>query len=119
MKSEANLLKTLGEPTRLRLAALLAVKGETCVCYLAEALGEADFKVSRHLGILRAAGVVEARREGTWMHYRLAKPAGAFAKSLQRCLKVCLGRHPKVMQDVKRLSKACGPATEAGDGSSN
>ena len=112
MQEEAELLKVLGEPTRLRLATLLAVKGETCVCYLAEAMGEADFKISRHLGVLKAAGIVEVRREGTWMHYRLAKPKGVLAESLQRCLRECLGNHPTVKHDLKRLTKVCCPATK-------
>ena len=101
-----------GEPTRLRLATLLAVKGETCVCFLAEALGEADFKISRHLGVLKAAGIVEARREGTWMHYRLARPRGALGRALQRCLRECLGNHPAVKRDLKRLAKPACPTTK-------
>lgn len=112
MQKEVKLLKVLGEPTRLRLAVLLAINGETCVCHLAEALGEADFKISRHLGVLKAAGVVEARREGTWMHYRLAKPEGVLAESLQRCLRDCLGSHPTARQDLKRLTKACCPTAK-------
>lgn len=107
MQKEAALFKALGEPTRLRLAALLAAAGETCVCHLAGALGEADFKVSRHLGILKAAGLVEARREGTWMHYRLARPAGALAESLQCCLREGLGDRPDVKRDLKRLTTEC------------
>ncbi|OGH56455.1 MAG: hypothetical protein A3G34_12385 [Candidatus Lindowbacteria bacterium RIFCSPLOWO2_12_FULL_62_27] len=106
MKDEAGLLRSLGEPTRLRLAALLAAHGETCVCALAGALGEADFKISRHLGILKSAGFVECRREGTWMHYRLVRPQGLLVKFMQRCLRECLGRHPGIKRDLKRLSGA-------------
>lgn len=111
MQREAAILKALGEPTRLRLATLLAVNGDTCVCHLADALGEADFKISRHLGVLKAAGIVAARREGTWMHYRLTRPKGVLAESLQRCLRDCLGDHPAVKRSVKRLSKTCYPTT--------
>lgn len=50
MQEKAALLKALSDPTRLRLAALLAIRGETCVCYLAQSLGEPDFKISRQLG---------------------------------------------------------------------
>ncbi len=109
MQEEADTLRALGEPTRLRLAVLLAVEGETCVCHLAEALGEADFKVSRHLGVLKAAGIVEARRAGTWLHYRLAQPKGALAKSLQRCLRECFGAHPALKHGLKRRSSVCCP----------
>jgi len=106
MRDEAELLKTLGEPTRLRLVILMAIEGEICVCQLAEALDEPDFKVSRHLSILRSAGVVESRREGTWMYYSLAKPKGRLSECLQACLRDCLHDHRTVKRDIKRLSKA-------------
>lgn len=103
---EVAVLRALGEPTRLRLAALLAVRGDSCVCHLSAALGEADFKISRHLGILKCAGIVEARREGTWMHYRLARPESFFVLSLRRLLRSSLREHPAVRQDLARLAGA-------------
>jgi ArsR family transcriptional regulator len=106
MKTEASLFKALSDPTRLRLATLLAIKGEVCVCYLAGALEAQDFKVSRHLGILRAAGVVEARREGTWMHYKLASPRSEVERCLFDCFRRHLRSHPTVKADLKRLSRA-------------
>lgn len=112
MQNEADLFKVLGEPTRLRLVTLLAVEGETCVCHLAGALDEPDFKISRHLAILRSAGVVETRREGTWMYYSLAKPKGRLAECLQACLRDCLQEHRTVKRDLKRLSKASCQTTE-------
>jgi ArsR family transcriptional regulator len=71
---EAALLKVLADATRLRLAVALSRNGETCVCALAEGLAEPEYKVSRHLAVMRSAGLVEARRDGTWMHYRLMQP---------------------------------------------
>lgn len=68
------LLQALGDPTRLRLLNLLR-GGEICVCYFVEILGEPQPKVSRHLAYLRRAGVVDVRREGKWMHYKLAPTA--------------------------------------------
>lgn len=65
MENEAAVFKVLADPTRLRLMVLLSIQGETCVCKLAQALNAPDFKVSRHLGIMRSAGLVEARREGS------------------------------------------------------
>jgi ArsR family transcriptional regulator len=106
VKTEALLFKALSDPTRLRIAALLALKGEVCVCYLAEALGAQDFKVSRHLAILRAAGVVEARRAGTWMHYSLAPPRSKVERCLFDCFRRHLRGHPTVREDMKRLSRA-------------
>ena len=106
MHEEAALFKILGDPTRLRLAVLLSVQGETCVCVLAEALGEPDFKISRHLGIMRSAGMVEVRRRGTWMYYRLAPPRRRLEERLQRCFRDCLARHKTVKADLKRLTRA-------------
>ena len=106
MQEEASLFKVLADPTRLRLAALLAIQGETCVCMLAQALDEPDFKVSRHLGIMRSAGMVEARREGTWMHYKLAQPRHRLEKCLQECFRDCLADHKTVKADTKRLKRA-------------
>lgn len=103
MDLEVTLLKALAEPTRLRLAVLLALNGETCVCKLAEALDAPQFRISRHLGILRDRGVVEARREGTWMHYRLAVPKSKLEESLQACFRDCLAEHETVRADLSRL----------------
>jgi ArsR family transcriptional regulator len=70
----------LADPTRRLIVALLAGEAEICVCEFAAALSEVQPKVSRHLALLRAAGWLIARREGTWMHYRLAAlPAWACA----------------------------------------
>ena len=106
MQDIATLFKVLGDQTRLRLAVLLAIKGETCVCMLAKALDESDFKVSRHLGIMRSAGMVKARREGTWMHYKLAQPRHRLEECLQMCLRDCLADHKTIKADLKRLEKA-------------
>jgi len=105
MKDEATLFKVLSDPTRLRLAVLFAMQGETCVCVLAEALGESDFKISRHLAIMRSAGVVSARREGTWMHYKLARPRTKLEKCLQECFRDCLADQKTVKADRKRMKR--------------
>lgn len=64
--------RALGEPVRLRLFGLLADAEELCVCHLTEALALPQSTVSRHLAVLRQAGLVSTRREGKWMHYQLA-----------------------------------------------
>lgn len=56
---------------RLRSLLLLRQFGELCVCELTQALGEPQPKVSRHLGLLREAGLVQDRRSGLWVHYQL------------------------------------------------
>lgn len=80
---------------------------EVCVCYFVEILGQSQPKISRHLAYLRRAGIVAARREGKWMHYRIVVPkhAGA-AKLLSETLSVF--SEDKAMQaDLSRLTKAC------------
>ena len=80
---------------------------EVCVCYFVEILGQSQPKISRHLAYLRRAGVVAARREGKWMHYKIVVPAHAgAARILRETLAVV--REEKAMQtDLARLGKAC------------
>jgi len=105
-EQEAALFKVLSEPTRLTLAVLLALRGETCVCMLAEALEAPESKISRHLGVMRAAGVVEARREGTWMHYKLVEPRSDLERRLQECLRDSLGKLHTLKDTRERLTNA-------------
>ncbi len=113
MKEEARLFKALADPIRLRVAILLAVRGETCVGDLAEALGEADFKISRHLSVLRSARLVEVRRDGTWMFYRLAEPKNLLERSLQQVLRTEMAEHPVIVEDVAKLTHASGDERKA------
>jgi len=102
----ALLFAALADRTRLRLLNLMNGK-EVCVCYFVEILGQSQPKVSRHLAYLRRAGMVAARREGKWMHYRIVVPrhAGA-AQILNETLSVLSG--DRTMQaDLTKLNKAC------------
>lgn len=65
------LFRALSDPTRLRCVLLLVAEGELCVCELTHALAEIQPKVSRHLALLKEAGLVTDRRQGQWVHYRL------------------------------------------------
>lgn len=110
-EKQANTLRVLGDATRLRLAVLLAARGEICVCHLAEALGEPDFKVSRHLGVMRASGLVEVRRQGVWKHYRLAELSTPFGRAIVQLLQTCLEEIPAMQTDLQRCDDAsCGSA---------
>lgn len=98
--------QALGDNTRLRLLNLMGEQ-EICVCYFVEILGGPQPKISRHLAYLRSAGIVAARREGKWMHYRIVTPPHHGAAQV---LKQTLGwlKDDKVMQaDRARLTKAC------------
>ncbi|MBT8072060.1 MAG: metalloregulator ArsR/SmtB family transcription factor [Xanthomonadales bacterium] len=69
--SPEHLFNLLSDSTRLRSLMLIREEQETCVCELTFTLEESQPKVSRHLALMRDAGIVTARREGTWMHYRI------------------------------------------------
>lgn len=100
------LFRALADPTRLRLLNLIGNR-EICVCYFVGILRINQPKVSRHLAYLRRAGVVAARREGKWMHYRLAVPKDrAVAAILHETLKH-LRAKPEMRRDIARLSSAC------------
>ena len=100
------LFNALADRTRLRLLNLLA-GGEVCVCYFVELLDEAQPKISRHLAYLRRAGLVAARRDGKWMHYRLVRPAdAATARVLDAALESIAGER-EMQRDRARLERAC------------
>jgi ArsR family transcriptional regulator len=81
----------LADPTRRRILALLQEGDERCVCVLYETLDLPQPKVSRHLGVLRAAGVVATRREGLWIHYRIHPDLPDWARSVLAALGEAVG----------------------------
>lgn len=100
------LFRALADLTRLRLMNLIADR-EICVCYFVEILHISQPKVSRHLAYLRRAGIVASRREGKWMHYRLAiSKDGAAASILRETLKH-LKKQAEMRRDIARLNSAC------------
>ncbi len=69
------ILKALSDEKRLKILLCLRKRGEECVCRIAEALGESQPNVSKHLFILKSAGLVKSRREGTMIFYSLSVPS--------------------------------------------
>lgn len=100
------LFSALADPTRLRLLNLIAGR-EVCVCYLVEILRQGQPKISRHLAYLRRAGIVAARRDGKWMHYRLVQPENPAAAAILRALLKSRQADPSSQKDLARLSHAC------------
>jgi ArsR family transcriptional regulator len=108
--------RALGDTTRLRLLNLMGEQ-EVCVCYFTEILGGPQPKISRHLAYLRNAGMVSARREGKWMHYRIAMPPHIGASQILRQTLDSLKDDKAMQADRARLTKAsCSPARYALDG---
>jgi ArsR family transcriptional regulator len=108
MRSLTRLLKALADDTRLRIVALLS-HGELCVCHVEEALDLKQANVSRQFAVLRAANVVEARRDGTWTYYKLAPQADADCKRLLRTLVDSFAKREQLHKDVEKLIRVRGP----------
>ena len=90
--------------TRLRLLHVLA-QGPLCVCDFQAILAEPQVKISKHLGYLRARGLVEAKRRGNWVVYALpAKPSAGLRANLA-CLQDCLADDPRFQRDLARLRR--------------
>ena len=96
--------KALADTTRLRILGLL-LTGEVCVCHIHESLRIPQSKASRHLAYLRRAQLVETRRDGLWVHYRLAEPNDTVVGAIQQAVRHVLGHVGEVHQDVGRLHK--------------
>ena len=102
----ARLFAALADPTRLRLLNLMNGR-EVCVCYFVEILGQGQPKVSRHLAYLRRVGIVDARREGKWMHYRIERPADTRAASILDATLKSFETDRSMQADLARLGQAC------------
>ena len=102
----ARLLAALADPTRLRLLNLMAGR-EVCVCYFVAILRMGQPKISRHLAYLRRAGLVSARRDGKWMHYRIRRPTDKARSSLLDTVLMALGNDAALQKDLRQLDQAC------------
>jgi ArsR family transcriptional regulator len=98
--------QALGDTTRLRLLNLMGDQ-EVCVCYFVEILGGPQPKISRHLAYLRSAGIVSARREGKWMHYRIVMPPHMGASQILKQTLTWLKEEKAMQKDLAQLTKAC------------
>ena len=107
IKSMERLFQALGDTTRLRILGLL-LTGEVCVCDMHDSLKIPQPKASRHLAYLRRAGLVEARREGLWMHYRLADSRDPIVEAIRKAVTHALGHVDTVRRDADRLQKRTG-----------
>jgi ArsR family transcriptional regulator len=91
-------------PTRLRILGLLQERKEICVCDLCQVLAEPQPKVSRHLAILRSAGLVQVRSQGKWKFYGLAQAQSSLQRTLLRCVRTCLRELEELAADRERLA---------------
>jgi ArsR family transcriptional regulator len=104
----SRLCKALSDETRLRIVALLS-HGELCVCHIQDALDLPQPNVSRQLAILRGAGVVDDRRAGSWVYYRLREQEDADCERLLGTLTAIYSKDGALRRDLERIARACGP----------
>jgi ArsR family transcriptional regulator len=108
VKPLSRMFRALGDETRLRIVGLLS-HGELCVCHLEEALGLTQPTASRHLAVLRSAGLVEPRREGTWVYYRLTPQLDTDCERLLQSLVGAFAKKTVLRRDAEKLVKISGP----------
>src|SRR5512134_857583 len=104
----SRVFRALGDDTRLRIVGLLA-HGELCVCHIEQALELSQPNASRQLGILRMAGIVDSRRDGTWVYYRLADQDHDAVERVLAVLTRTFGAERVLRADHARVKKSCGP----------
>src|SRR5918992_4068617 len=112
------LFRALADATRLRILGLL-LTGEVCVCHIHESLRIPQPKASRHLAYLRKAGLVDTRRDGLWIHYRLAVSSDPVLRIIQQAVAQALRHVDAVQKDADRLEKktgCCLPVVGEGQG---
>lgn len=101
-ESRARIMKALGHPTRLFIVDELS-RSDRCVCELTEMVGADTSTVSKHLSLLRDAGIVDYEKRGTQMHYHLAAPCVLdFFSCLENMLQTNIRRQTGTLQDFRQ-----------------
>jgi ArsR family transcriptional regulator, arsenate/arsenite/antimonite-responsive transcriptional repressor len=112
----SGLYQALADATRLRILAILSQQapggpdGELCVCHIHDSLGVSQPTASRHLAYLRKAGLVSARREGVWMHYRIVRPDDAVLAAVFEAALHALGHADSTARDRAKLARVSAAA---------
>ena len=101
MREVMTMIKALADENRTRIVMFLR-GGEMCVCQIVEMLGLAPSTVSKHLDILYQAGLIESRKEGRWVYYRLSDKPSCCAKEAIAWLSSALGKEPQIVADGRQ-----------------
>lgn len=101
-----NLFLALADRNRLRLLNLMG-DDEICVCFFVEILNMPQPKVSRHLAYLKRAGIVDARRDGKWIHYRMTLPKDENGVRVLQEVRDWSASDQEMQRDRQRLLKVC------------
>ena len=98
----AQLFKALAEPARLRILNLLVHGGELCNCQVEAVTGYLNPKISRHFQFLKHSGLIQFRREGTWIFYSLRQSESDRLQAVQALLPLLAQWHPICVEDLER-----------------
>lgn len=112
METAATLFATLADPIRLRCLALIWDAGELCVCELVAALDMPQPKISRHLAVMRDAGLLRDRRAAQWVLYALAPEMPSWSRAAIGAAVEAVQAEPQHAKDLKRLRRAGRPLQE-------
>jgi len=112
MEPVTTFFATLSDPIRLRCLALIAGAGELCVCELVAALDLPQPKISRHLAVMRDAGLLRDRREAQWVLYALTTELPSWAQAAIEAAIEAVKAEPQHTRDLKRLSRSSRPLQE-------
>ncbi len=107
MREVLGVTKALADENRIRVLMFLR-RGELCLCQIVEMLGLAPSTVSKHLAVLHRARLVESRKEGRWIYYRLADgEAPPCVLDAIQWVEKHLGGDRQVREDMRRLAAVC------------
>jgi|SRR5688572_25729424 len=117
LRNLAQVHKALGDETRLRILNLLGAHGELCGCDVESILAITQSKASRHLNYLKQAAIIEDRRDGNWVYYRITKPIRATLRAILRDMAEQLRADEQIRADLKRVaayqrSASCAPVSD-------
>ena len=99
-----NITKALADENRIR-ALMMLTRGELCVCQIIEMLGLAPSTVSKHMYILKQAGLVKTRKEGRWIYYGLTDKQNKSASEIINWLEKYLKNDSDILKDTKHLQQ--------------
>ncbi len=106
LESMEKFYMALADKTRLRLLNLMR-QNEVCVCFFTEVLGDSQPKISRHLAYLRNAGIVQARRDGKWMHYSIVWPEDEGERRMLETALDWLAEKEDLRLDLEKYETVC------------
>jgi len=109
MSQVVRILKALADPTRVRIIHLLQSRDELCVCEIVDALQLPQYSISRHLGVLKGAGLVGDWRQGKWMHYAFAPELSPQDRAVADAVCARAAAEPVSRQDQRRLRQHLRP----------